>query len=241
MQFNQCFILQKHWASVYNASNIRNLTWYITAGNHDHAKNDGRENNEIGIYHGAPTWHFPKFAYNFTVDSGKFKASFSTFDTHVMYTKKRVFRKQKKTFLDTLSVKLKHPQHCWKIAWTHIPPYSSSAMYNVNSKLHDSIVGHFEHDGLDLHFAGHDHSLQHLKRKDVNYFISGAGSKPPYKYSKRANSILKNFGVTSVKFFRENGFIHVELSETVANVSFIGKLGNVMYNTIIKKRIKDHL
>ena len=221
---------------MYNEENIRNLTWYITAGNHDHGQTkDWREKNEIGIYPGHPTWFYPRIAYTFTAKAKNVVARFTTIDTEINERRKYGQTAQKNILLKALYQTYKKSKRDWKIAWTHVPPFSSSDMYNVDDLLYKFLVWHFNQVGLDLHFAGHDHTLQHLTHNNVNYFISGAGAKKTNKYSKKSEQTLKSYGVNLQSFFSKPGFIHVILSEKLANVSFIGRKGKLLYNTLIEK------
>lgn len=66
----------------------------------------------------------------------------------------------------------------WKIAFTHVPPYSSGSHGN-NPALIDQLVPLLERHGVQMLLAGHDHDYERTRPiRGVTYVVSGGGCCP---------------------------------------------------------------
>jgi 3',5'-cyclic AMP phosphodiesterase CpdA len=66
----------------------------------------------------------------------------------------------------------------WKIAFMHVPPFSSG-MHGSNATLQNAFVDLFERYDVDLVLAGHDHDYERTRPiRGVTYVVSGGGCCP---------------------------------------------------------------
>jgi len=66
----------------------------------------------------------------------------------------------------------------WKIVAGHHPVYSAGS-HGGATEMKRELDPIMRKAGANIYFAGHDHSQQHIQWKNVNYIVSGAGSKSP--------------------------------------------------------------
>lgn len=66
----------------------------------------------------------------------------------------------------------------WKVAFLHVPPYSSG-MHGSDALMRQTFVDLFERYGVDLVLAGHDHDYERTRPiRGVTYVVSGGGCCP---------------------------------------------------------------
>jgi len=74
---------------------------------------------------------------------------------------------------------LQASQAKWKIAFFHHPIYSSAERHGSDIALRAELEPLLVRHGVDAAFSGHDHTYERTKpQQGVQYFVSGAGSKP---------------------------------------------------------------
>ncbi|MGH9935150.1 MAG: metallophosphoesterase [Blastocatellia bacterium] len=74
---------------------------------------------------------------------------------------------------------LQASQAKWKIAFFHHPIYSSAERHGSDLALRAELEPLLIRHGVDAAFSGHDHTYERTKpQQGVQYFVSGAGSKP---------------------------------------------------------------
>ncbi|MGH9769896.1 MAG: metallophosphoesterase [Blastocatellia bacterium] len=67
----------------------------------------------------------------------------------------------------------------WKIAFFHHPIYSSADKHGSDLGLRAELEPLLVRHGVDAAFSGHDHTYERTRpQQGVQYFVSGAGSKP---------------------------------------------------------------
>jgi tartrate-resistant acid phosphatase type 5 len=114
----------------------------------------------------------------------------------------------------------------WKIAFGHHPVYSASPKHGNTAELIRDFKPLFEKYHVQVYIAGHDHNLQDLHTRAVEYFISGGGSeaRPAGRESRT------RFSATSA------GFLAVQLDATTLRARFINPEGRMLYATTVLRR-----
>ncbi|MBZ0204344.1 MAG: metallophosphoesterase [Ignavibacteria bacterium] len=226
-----------HWKvsfeDVYTAPSLQ-VPWHVAIGNHDYGGNVQAQIDYSSI---SSRWKLPARYYSFTqkidenteaifviIDSNPFIKSYLAMDKEngeldsnsVLELRKQNADAQLK-WLDSV---LSSSNAKWKIVAGHHPVYSGGEHGNTQ-ELIDLVNPILINNKVNLYLAGHDHDMQHLKTGDsqVNYFVSGAGSK------------LRKTGKTEFTQFSasENGFLNISLSIDNIKCDFIGVDGNVLY------------
>jgi len=115
----------------------------------------------------------------------------------------------------------------WLIVTGHYPVFSGGG-HGDSSELVKNIEPLLSKYKVDMYLCGHDHTLQHLKYNDVNYFVSGsAGKTGSFNTSPHA---LYGTG--------KSGFMIHSLSNggQKMNVFFVDSKGNIIYETSLKQQ-----
>ncbi|HKQ75108.1 MAG TPA: metallophosphoesterase [Blastocatellia bacterium] len=78
-----------------------------------------------------------------------------------------------------LEVALMASRARWKVAYFHHPIYSSAERHGSDVDLRSELEPLLVRYGVDAAFSGHDHIYERTTpQKGIQYFVSGAGSKP---------------------------------------------------------------
>lgn len=117
----------------------------------------------------------------------------------------------------------------WKIVYGHFPPYLAADYENGEFKEFSNVIMPILKGRADAYFAGHHHSLQHVRDADgVHLFISGGGGAGTYEVDEK--SPRKIFAK------QENGFAVMEIAADSIEVRFIDKDSHELYETTISKQ-----
>lgn len=150
---------------------------YPSLGNHDHK---GDPDAQIEYSGRNPNWMMPDRYYTFTrvLDDGT-KVQFFAIDTTPMHDLFGDASAQ----LAWLDQTLADSDARWKIVFGHHPLYSHGA-HGSDRVLIRTLEPVFSSRGVDVYFAGHDHTLEMLKPvSGVHYVVSGAGGGADKAYS----------------------------------------------------------
>jgi len=238
--------------NIYNQEYLKDIQWRQILGNHD--------------YHGNPEaqtrfknkqWYMPFLFY-----SSKF--STQTMDIKMIHLDTTPFLEFKankfnrsayvtgRSMIDDQLHMLEHEiektnENTWLFVIGHHPIYSATNTENSNG-----FDGHLEpirriierqRNRINGYFSGHSHALQALRMGNLNYLVSGAGSKTlkskhmkkhPDKYKKMLSGFLKNFLL--IRYQEEAGFIRVHMKPSTMIIWFINHKGKVTWSTHIKKK-----
>jgi len=65
----------------------------------------------------------------------------------------------------------------WRIPFMHHPPYCAGPRHHNSRSIIDALAPLFQRSGVRAVLSGHEHNFQHSHWNDIDYFVSGAGSK----------------------------------------------------------------
>ncbi|HTO75838.1 MAG TPA: metallophosphoesterase [Thermoanaerobaculia bacterium] len=116
----------------------------------------------------------------------------------------------------------------WKIVYGHFPPFLAADYENGEFKEFSRVIMPILRGRADVYFAGHHHSLQHVRDVDgVHLFISAGGGAGLYDVDEK--SPRKVFAKS------ENGFAVMEIAEGSLDVRFVDKDSRLLYETAFSK------
>ncbi|MBI3695291.1 MAG: metallophosphoesterase [Acidobacteria bacterium] len=144
------------WDQLYDPLGIR---FYVSFGNHDWGQPDSPA-AEVIYATQSPSWRMPATRYTFTAGAVQFFAT----DTQAMSEAQLVWLREQ----------LDQSQARWKVVYGHHPIYSHGVHGDTKSLVAELLP--VLKGRADVHLAGHDHDMQHLKPEGgVHFFIAGSG------------------------------------------------------------------
>lgn len=107
----------------------------------------------------------------------------------------------------------------WRIPFSHHPPYCAGPRHSSTRSMQERLGPLFKRAGVRAVLGGHEHSFQHSRVDDINYFITGGGGKvtrgtPPH---------LKE--ALTLTWAGEAHFLLVDVDSERMIVTPIGELG----------------
>ena len=223
------------WRKVYNHPAIADLTWYISAGNHDHGYGyDLREWYQVEHSKIDPRWHFPDLAHSFTIST-----PFSMMVKFVSYDTESILQNKNNAtgMLQFLESELEDPISDWIIVFGHHPCYSAG-MRAGSRIIRKRVLPILTKYNVDIYLTGHEHNLEHWQvqnETDIDHIITGAGGKIPYEFNERNYEKMKKLGV-EMRFFKDNnGFAYFVINEDSIYFKFINSKLEVLYEHTRRK------
>jgi acid phosphatase len=164
---------------IYSAPSLQ-TPWYAVLGNHDY---EGSPGAEVAYSSRSQRWRMPAryWAEEMTVGGGT--ATFYFLDTtpiarlsnaaaHVpLLGTSDEARGQLRWFEQRLAA----DRSAWKIVVGHHPIFSSGN-HGEAPAVAERVRPLLERYGVQVYFNGHDHDLEHLVERGVNYVCSGSGA-----------------------------------------------------------------
>ena len=229
-------LIQLSFENIYTAKSLH-IPWYITFGNHDYAL---EPKAQIELSKVNPRWKFPSSYYSIDeelkdgtriqflfLDTNPFVQKYYTYGEKYPELKKfaeQLSKEDWKQQLKWLESSLKNCDADWKIVVGHHTVLSGGNHGNTK-ELVEYLKPLFEKYGVQMYICGHDHDIQYLKDKGVNYFVSGAGSE------------LRETGKIDETVFSAsiNAFLSVKVSGSTAELKFISYTGETLFETKVKR------
>ena len=212
--------------------------WYPVLGNHDYKSNPEAQVKYSGI---SRRWRMPARYYSrlfsipgdtaskvliLFIDTNPLIPKFYSNSEYGPNVKTQDSTRQKKWIEKELG--RKDPRIKWKIVVGHHPMYTGSIRtedYDVQAVRHslDALLNKYN---VDAYLAGHDHSLQHIKREgSLHYIISGAASE-------RTFTKLINGSKMAASVY---GFFTFSFSTQSFVIQAVDEYGRVIYRNTIEK------
>jgi len=241
---------QETWKDVYNAPTIRNLNWYITAGNHDYFEDVC---SQVEYSRREPRWKYPALSYARRFITEKITVTLVSIDTQVIGKQKETFNKDWKEWKHGISKMLNFTREelkrdaDWRIVFGHHPMFSGgrrSGDYMVRAKL----LPILEKYNVDLYITGHDHNMQHWvnntqaarnksdKKGSLHHVILGTGGGSKL-YKKNEKNVEENeeLGMRMAKYEKKLGFGYFSVGRKRLCFRFIGVEGKELHKYCIEK------
>ncbi|KAI5936149.1 Tartrate-resistant acid phosphatase type 5 [Manis javanica] len=209
---------QETFENVFSAPALRNVPWYVLAGNHDHL---GNASAQIAYSSISKRWNFPRPFYHlrFQIPQSNVSVAIFMLDTVTLCGNSD----------DFLSQQPKKPQDLelarMQLSWLKKQLAAAKEDYVLN--------------GVTAYLCGHDHNLQYLQDKNgVGYVLSGAGNfmDPSRKHLRKVpNGYLRfHYGAEDSL----GGFAYVEISPKEMSVTYIEASGKSLFKTRLPRRAR---
>jgi len=239
--------LEDHqWETKYKATFSTLIPSFAILGNHDYVLSP---DSQILYSQKEPSWKMPFFYYDMIINLPHSSAHFIFLDTCILgdditinplrntdtrpqnierYVQivKKYEEKQKKWLEEVLE----NSTSKWKIVCGHYPVYSMGP-HMISRKFQQYISPLLEKYQVDFYISGHDHNLQHIFNKGINYVITGAFSSF-YPKVKQAFPFL----LYECRFFsKSSGFAKFEIKDDYILLEFIRSDGQSIYKHFCNK------
>lgn len=220
---------------VYTSPALKAATWYMIAGNHDHASNVSAQ---IAYTKVSPRWHFPDFFYTkvLVIPGSSKTVQLVMIDTTLLCCKHQRHLKNlpsPQQQLRWIEKTLRDSTADYLIVAGHHPVLSAGAHGNTQY-LETKLKPLLEENDVTAYLSGHDHNLQHLKEEhsNVHYFVTGNGNfySPVPMHSHRVQTALKFFNGET------GAFTLFEATPESLNISQINDNGKEVYSAELKPR-----
>ncbi len=142
------------------------------------------------------------------------------------------FSNKQKQWLETELKSI--PGDDWTIVLTHAFLYASGynyrgVLWGDNKNAIDELVPLFEETGVDMVFSGHNHQMEHITNKGIDYFITGVfGSHldEDREFTSEGSQWYNN---------KTHGYVDLAVGETSATVTFLNPDGEGLYSYVLVK------
>ncbi|KAF4347975.1 hypothetical protein G4B88_020981 [Cannabis sativa] len=124
----------------------------------------------------------------------------------------------------------------WKIVVGH-HTIKSAGHHGNTEELESQLLPVLEANNVDFYVNGHDHCLEHIvdTKSQIQFLTSGGGSKA-------WRGDIKEWNQEELKLYYDGqGFMSMEITETVANFSFYDIFGNVLHKDSLYKNLHSSM
>jgi acid phosphatase len=213
------------------ADSALQVPWYVALGNHDY---QGDPQAQVDYTQVSRRWHMPARYFSvvrriddstsvelFLIDTTPF---ITEYRTEAKYA--RVANADTGPQLRWLDSALAASTAQWKLVFGHHPVYSASPKHGNTKELIRDLKPLLEKYHAQVYVAGHDHNLQDLHTRRVEYFISGGGSEA----RPAGHDAHTRFSATSA------GFLAIQLDASTLRARFVSPKGKTLYTTTVSRR-----
>ncbi|MEO7932123.1 MAG: metallophosphoesterase [Chthoniobacterales bacterium] len=189
---------------------------YAVLGNHDYDDQPGGEKIQMDYAKTPGTrWKMPALWYRLDLPH----ATFLCVDTHYNKMTPKEIADQQAWIEMQLTLPRKVP---WMIVCGH-HPVMSCGPHHGDSKHLAGWSELFYKNGVDAYLAGHEHDLQYLHEENTptHWLVSGGGGQSLHPVKPDVKT-----GYANACF----GFLHLALSATKMEATFVGSDAQVLYN-----------
>ncbi len=197
----------------FNQSSLQ-VPWYISVGNHDH---HGSIQAQIDYSDLDERWNFPSAFYKLCMPLNSYGDSLGIIVIDSQALKTDPSNMNQANWINSVAQNMDHQ---WKIMLGHHNLYSYG--YHGESATMINLIEDVLYDNeIDIHFAGHEHDMQHLRTAGyTDFVISGSAGK-----TRPTDS-----GPLSLFALSEYGFSFVRVSKYTLQYYFINQYGDVVYS-----------
>ncbi|XP_034953156.1 tartrate-resistant acid phosphatase type 5 [Zootoca vivipara] len=236
---------QETFESVFQAPSLRNLPWYVLAGNHDHS---GNVTAQIAYSKISKRWHFPKNYYRlrFKVPGTNATVSIVMIDTVTICGNSDDFQNEQplhpqelgaaRSQMSWLRKQLANSQDDYLLVAGHYPVWSVGK-HGPTTCLVKQLQPLLLKYKATAYLCGHDHNLQYLQDKTgLGYVLSGAGN-----FMDDSKQHLHEVPAGYLRFFyghasSQGGFAYIEINGKEMSITYIEGKGKSLYKTSLPRR-----
>ena len=124
--------------------------------------------------------------------------------------------------ISTGACQLNSSNAVWKICYFHHPLYSNARAHGSDTDLRKLLEPLFEHYGVNVVFAGHEHVYERLKAQSgITYFVLGNSGKLRFHDLRHSAGMAKGFDT-------DRTFALVEISGNQLSYQVISRAGETV-------------
>lgn len=238
---------QETFEDVFSDPSLRDVPWYVLAGNHDHL---GNVSAQIAYSKISKRWHFPSLYYRLRAKVPQSNVSVVIFmlDTVTLCGNSDDFISQQpekprnlamaRSQMSWFKKQLAEAKEDYVLVAGHYPIWSI-AEHGPTHCLVKQLFPLLAKYKVTAYLCGHDHNLQYLQDENgVGYVLSGAGNfmDPSKKHHRKVPN-----GYLRFHYGDENslgGFAYVEINSKEMSVTYMEASGKSLFKTSIPRRAR---
>ena len=220
---------ENHFEKLYSATDL-NCPFYACAGNHDYGtaeydKQDGKLQMQMDYAKNNPSsrWKFPAKWYTLELpNADEPLVKIIVLDGN--YWEGALTPKEKLSQRRFLQAELKKKTEApWLWVVNHFPLYSETTKRGDNAALIRDWGKLLKNEKISLVWAGHDHTMQHLRVDGyaASFIVSGAGGARLYDVKPTKRGFVDNKCL---------GFNHIHVTPEELHVQFINADGECLHH-----------
>lgn len=236
---------QETFEDVFSDRALRNIPWYVLAGNHDHL---GNVSAQIAYSKISKRWNFPSLYYrlHFKIPRTNVTVAIFMLDTVMLCGNSDDFSSQQPTMprdlgvarsqLSWLKKQLAAAKEDYVLVAGHYPIWSI-AEHGPTRCLVKHLRPLLATYGVTAYLCGHDHNLQYLQDENgVGYVLSGAGNfmDPSVRHQRKVPNNYLRFHYGSEDSL--GGFTYVEISPKEMTITYVEAAGKSLFKTSLPRR-----
>ncbi|XP_054859870.1 tartrate-resistant acid phosphatase type 5 [Eublepharis macularius] len=236
---------QETFETVFQAPSLRNVPWYVIAGNHDHL---GNVSAQIAYTKISKRWHFPKYFYKlrFKVPGSNATVVILMIDTVTLCGTSHDFHaealttprdlREARNQLSWLRKQMAKSKDDYLLVAGHYPVWSVGK-HGPTSCLVKYLQPLLQQHKATAYLCGHDHNLQYLEDKNgVGYVLSGAGNFMDNS-TKNLHAVPRGY----LRFFYGQtsslgGFTYIKIDAKEMSVTYLDSKRRSLYKTSLPRR-----
>ncbi|XP_069460307.1 tartrate-resistant acid phosphatase type 5 [Ambystoma mexicanum] len=240
---------QNTFELIFHADSLKDVPWYLIAGNHDH---NGNVSAQIAYTNVSKRWNFPDYYYDlkFTIPSTNVSVGVLMIDTVTLCGNSDDFQSQQPEKplnqevatrqLDWLRKKMAESQDDYLLVAGHYPVWSV-AEHGPTHCLVKHLRPMLKKYNATAYLCGHDHNLQYLQDDSgIGYVVSGAGNFMEHSL-KHKDKVPEGF----LRFYYAQGtsmggFAYVEINPDEMAITYIQAGGKSLFHTTLPRRQHFH-
>ncbi|XP_069088022.1 tartrate-resistant acid phosphatase type 5 isoform X1 [Pleurodeles waltl] len=240
---------QNTFELVFRADSLKDVPWYLIAGNHDH---NGNVSAQIAYTNVSKRWNFPDYYYDlkFTVPGTNVSVAILMIDTVTLCGNSDDFQSQQpekplseeaaNQQLEWLKTKMSESKDDYLLVAGHYPVWSV-AEHGPTHCLLKHLRPLLRKYNATAYFCGHDHNLQYIQDDvGIGYVLSGAGNFMEHSL-KHESKVPEGF----LRFYYAQGssmggFVFVEITPDEMEVTYIMAGGKSLFHTTLPRRQRFH-
>ncbi|XP_006104612.1 tartrate-resistant acid phosphatase type 5 [Myotis lucifugus] len=242
---------QETFEDVFSDPALRNVPWYVLAGNHDHLGNVSAQIAYSGI---SKRWNFPSPYYRlrFKIPQSNVTVAIFMLDTVTLCGNSDDFLSQQpqrprdpqmaRTQLSWLKKQLAAAKEDYVLVAGHYPVWSI-AEHGPTHCLVRRLQPLLATYKVTAYLSGHDHNLQYLQDENgIGYILSGAGNfmDPSKRHFRKVPSGYLRFHYGAEDSL--GGFTYVEISPKEMSITYIEASGKSLFKTKLPRQDRpEHL
>ncbi|XP_072255640.1 tartrate-resistant acid phosphatase type 5 [Pyxicephalus adspersus] len=239
------FRFKATYESVFNADSLRDVPWYVIAGNHDHY---GNVSAQVAYSNVSSRWKFPDLYYDlsFKIPTTNVSVRLILLDTIVLCGNSDDSNggqplgasnpKSANDQLEWLTQKLESAKEQYLLVAGHYPVWSI-AEHGPTLCLLQHVEPLLRKYGVTAYLSGHDHNMQYLQDdSSIGYILSGAGN-----FMENSHKHKEEVPDGYLRFFQGHqdtmgAFAYMKATAKELSVTYIQSGGKSLFQTTLYPR-----